>query len=82
LNISPHIDMETVTTILNLHCHSQNKIASNQPIMINNLPSGAHLEKFKPATVKVTSLLEKRTEKSSGFKGDFIGFSIPDVRLG
>jgi hypothetical protein len=24
-------------------------------------------------------LLEKRTSKSSGFKADYVGFSIPDV---
>lgn len=29
-------------------------------------------------SVRVTSLLEKRTEQSSGFKGHYVGFSIPD----
>lgn len=29
-------------------------------------------------SVRVTSLLEKRTELSSGFKGHYVGFSIPD----
>merc|ERR1711974_592603 len=30
------------------------------------------------ASVKVASLLEKRTTRSCGFKGDYIGFSVPD----
>lgn len=29
-------------------------------------------------SVRVTSLLEKRTELSSGFRGHYVGFSIPD----
>lgn len=29
-------------------------------------------------SVRVTSLLEKRAELSSGFKGHYVGFSIPD----
>lgn len=29
-------------------------------------------------SLRVTSLLEKRTELSSGFKGHYVGFSIPD----
>jgi len=36
----------------------------------------SHIE---PASVRVASLLEKRTSKSSGFKADYVGFSIPDV---
>lgn len=31
-----------------------------------------------PASVRVASLLEKRTHKSCGFKADYVGFSIPD----
>jgi len=31
-----------------------------------------------PASVQVASLLEKRTERSNGFKALFVGFSIPD----
>ena len=27
---------------------------------------------------QVASLLEKRTERSCGFRGDYIGFSVPD----
>jgi len=33
----------------------------------------------RPKTISVTSLLEKRTPKSNGFKADFVGFSVPDV---
>lgn len=33
----------------------------------------------KPKSVKVASLLEKRTHKSCGFKADYVGFSIPDA---
>jgi len=32
----------------------------------------------KPASVRVASLVEKRTTRSCGFKGDYVGFSIPD----
>ncbi|CAD7953595.1 unnamed protein product [Amoebophrya sp. A120] len=40
-----------------------------------------HLKSFSPKTIKVASLLEKRIpkEKSFGFIGDFVGFSIPDL---
>eukprot|EP00600_Ochromonadales_sp_CCMP1393_P008005 CAMPEP_0174971272 /NCGR_PEP_ID=MMETSP0004_2-20121128/9890_1 /TAXON_ID=420556 /ORGANISM="Ochromonas sp., Strain CCMP1393" /LENGTH=234 /DNA_ID=CAMNT_0016221183 /DNA_START=138 /DNA_END=842 /DNA_ORIENTATION=- len=31
-----------------------------------------------PKSVRVVSLLEKRTDKSCGFKADYVGFSIPD----
>lgn len=34
---------------------------------------------IEPASVRVASLLEKRTSKSCGFKADYVGFSIPDV---
>lgn len=40
--------------------------------------SPQHLEDFGPRTIKIASLLEKRTPKSIGFLGDFVGFSIPD----
>jgi hypoxanthine phosphoribosyltransferase len=36
-------------------------------------------EHVKPASVRVASLVEKRTHKSCGFKADYVGFSIPDV---
>ena len=36
------------------------------------------LEKMGTKSIKVTSLLEKRTTKSSGYFADFVGFSIPD----
>ena len=37
------------------------------------------LKKHGPTSVRVSSLLEKRTEKSCGFKGDYVGFSVPDA---
>jgi len=37
------------------------------------------LEEYGPKSVRVAALLEKRTHKSCGFKGDFVGFSIPDA---
>ncbi|RYG52213.1 hypothetical protein EON67_01745 [archaeon] len=43
--------------------------------MSNLIPA---LMEYKPASVKVASLLEKRTHRSCGFKADFVGFSIPD----
>ena len=36
------------------------------------------LEKQEPASLKVASLLEKRTSRSCGYKADYVGFSIPD----
>lgn len=35
-------------------------------------------KEVKPASVRVASLVEKRTSKSCGFKADYVGFSIPD----
>eukprot|EP00611_Tribonema_gayanum_P021156 TRINITY_DN4016_c0_g1_i1.p1 TRINITY_DN4016_c0_g1~~TRINITY_DN4016_c0_g1_i1.p1 ORF type:complete len:234 (-),score=52.07 TRINITY_DN4016_c0_g1_i1:435-1136(-) len=36
------------------------------------------LREQSPKSLKVASLLEKRTERSSGFKANYVGFSIPD----
>lgn len=36
------------------------------------------LEARGASSVRVTSLLEKRTQRSCGFKGHYVGFSIPD----
>lgn len=36
------------------------------------------LQKAGAASVKVASLLEKRTDRSCGYKADFVGFSVPD----
>lgn len=36
------------------------------------------LEGFAPKSVKVTSLLVKKTPKSNGYIPDYVGFSIPD----
>ena len=30
-------------------------------------------------SVRVASLVEKRTTRSCGYKGDYVGFSIPDA---
>ncbi|CAD7945865.1 unnamed protein product [Amoebophrya sp. A25] len=38
-----------------------------------------HLKDFAPKSIKIASLLEKRTPKSCGFLGDWVGFSVPDV---
>ena len=41
-----------------------------------------HLQKnHNCKSIRVASLLEKRTPKSCGFKGDFVGFDVPDVFL-
>ena len=37
-----------------------------------------YLKGFGPATVRVATLLQKRTPKSNGFEPDYSGFSIPD----
>lgn len=34
--------------------------------------------KIQPCDIAITSLLEKRTSRSNGFRGNFIGFSVPD----
>jgi hypoxanthine phosphoribosyltransferase len=36
------------------------------------------LEEYQPKSLRVASLLEKRTPKSCGYKADFVGFSVPD----
>lgn len=36
------------------------------------------VDNYNPSSVKVISLLLKRTDKSNGYKPDFAGFSIPD----
>eukprot|EP00743_Colponemidia_sp_Colp-15_P001213 GILK01001333.1.p1 GENE.GILK01001333.1~~GILK01001333.1.p1 ORF type:complete len:250 (-),score=34.66 GILK01001333.1:110-817(-) len=38
----------------------------------------AELEKYAPASVRVASLLEKRTDRSCGLYADYVGFSVPD----
>jgi len=38
-----------------------------------------HLQQFNPASVKVATLLQKRTPKSNGFVAEYVGFSIPDA---
>lgn len=35
-------------------------------------------ENASPASVRVASLMEKRTSRSCGFQADYVGFSIPD----
>ena len=37
------------------------------------------LSEHSPKSVRVASLLEKRTSKSCGFKAEYVGFSIPDA---
>ena len=37
------------------------------------------LKEAGAASVRVASLLEKRTTRSCGFKADFVGFSVPDA---
>ncbi|KAI9264941.1 phosphoribosyltransferase-like protein [Phascolomyces articulosus] len=37
------------------------------------------LEDFKPKSVRVTSLLVKKTERSNGYIPDYVGFAIPDA---
>jgi hypoxanthine phosphoribosyltransferase len=39
----------------------------------------AHMtEQVQPASLRVAALVEKRTDRSCGFKADYVGFSIPD----
>ena len=37
-----------------------------------------YLKGFGPATVRVATLLQKRTPKSNGFAAEYVGFTIPD----
>lgn len=37
-----------------------------------------HLKAYEPASVKVVSLLVKKTTRSNNYKPDYAGFSIPD----
>lgn len=36
------------------------------------------MDQVEPASIRVASLVEKRTDRASGFKADYVGFSIPD----
>lgn len=36
------------------------------------------LETYQPKSIRVTSLLIKKTPKSNGYVPDYVGFSIPD----
>jgi len=37
------------------------------------------LKQYNPASIKVTSLLIKKTERSNGYIPDYVGFAIPDA---
>jgi hypoxanthine phosphoribosyltransferase len=37
------------------------------------------LKKYEPASVKVVSLLVKKTERSNNYTPDYVGFYIPDL---
>ena len=37
------------------------------------------LQDYKPKSVRVTSLLVKKTERSNGYIPDYVGFAIPDA---
>jgi len=58
----------------------------NVLIVEDIVDTGTTLTKFctwlsanvKPKSIGVASLLEKRTDKTNGFKADFVGFSVPD----
>nr|AGW51293.1 hypoxanthine-xanthine-guanine phosphoribosyl transferase [Sarcocystis neurona] len=39
---------------------------------------GSTIKEYCPKSLKVASLLEKRTTRSNGFKGDFVAFSVAD----
>lgn len=47
-------------------------------LTMSNLVPFIH-ENAHPASVRVASLMEKRTHRSCGFKADYVGFSIPDA---
>lgn len=65
----------------NLHC-LQNKNVLVVEDIIDTGKTMAKMEEllaqFKPKTVKVCSLLVKRTPRSSGYRPDYAGFEIPD----
>ena len=37
------------------------------------------LRKYEPSSIKVTSLLIKKTDRSNGYIPDYVGFAIPDA---
>lgn len=37
------------------------------------------LKQYNPKSVKVTSLLVKKTSRSNGYVPDYVGFAIPDA---
>lgn len=37
------------------------------------------LDTYKPKSVRVTSLLVKKTPRSNGYIPDYVGFAIPDA---
>ena len=37
-----------------------------------------YVQSFGASSVRVATLLQKRTPKGNGFRADYIGFSIPD----
>lgn len=40
-----------------------------------------HLMEVGCLSVRVTSLLQKRSARACGFKGDYVGFDVPDAFL-
>lgn len=37
------------------------------------------LQEYKPKSIRVTSLLLKKTSRSNGYVPDYVGFAIPDA---
>jgi len=62
-------------------------LAGRRVVVVEDIiDTGATMSRLVPAllgagaaSVRVAALLEKRTPKSCGFKGDYVGFSVPDA---
>eukprot|EP00922_Rhytidocystis_sp_ex-Travisia-forbesii_P012429 GHVS01018737.1.p1 GENE.GHVS01018737.1~~GHVS01018737.1.p1 ORF type:complete len:277 (+),score=52.23 GHVS01018737.1:2-832(+) len=80
-------DGDSSTGNLQVICEDLSILKGKQVLIVEDIIDTGHtltkfckwMEALEPESISVASLLEKRTEKSNGFKGDFVGFSVPDA---
>jgi hypoxanthine phosphoribosyltransferase len=74
---------------VNIMCESLHLLEGKDVLIVEDIiDTGTTLTRFcnqllelKPRSIRVASLVEKRTPKSNGFVADFAGFSVPDEFL-
>jgi hypoxanthine phosphoribosyltransferase len=74
---------------VNIMCESLHLLEGKDVLIVEDIiDTGTTLTRFckqlqelKPQSIRVASLVEKRTPKSNGFVADFAGFSVPDEFL-